>query len=165
MAVTIPGSGQVIVQIASTTLTSAFTSTSNSWTNWTGLSASITPRSASNRILVQLTSAVSNDTANTWQFVKIQRNGTDMVLGDAAGSATRSFSIGAFGNNTLTPFIIVPLTGIYLDSPATTSSVTYQAQVIVTNGGTAVFGRTSNTTDANRGTCPSTLTIMELAYA
>ena len=152
-----------VLQVVSTTLTSSFTSTSSSYTDWTGLSATITPKFTTSKILVQFTSATSGSQANMWNFVKIQRNGTDMVLGDVAGDATRCFSIGAFGNNSLIANIVIPLLGIYLDSPSTTSAVTYQAQVITTNGGTAYFGRTANVADANRGSCPSTITVMEIA--
>jgi hypothetical protein len=160
---TVQASAGQVLQVVSTTLTSAFSSTSSSWTNWTGLTATITPKFSTSKIFVQITSSASNSTTNTWQFVKIQRNGTDMVLGDAVGSATRCFSNGGFANNSLTPNIIIPLLGIYLDSPATTSAVTYQAQIIVTNGGTAYFGRTADTVDLNRGTNPSTITLMEIA--
>jgi hypothetical protein len=166
MAVTIFGNGQVIVQVISTTLTSAFTTSSTSWTNWTGLTATITPKSASNKIYVLLNSECSASGANVWDFVKVQRNGTDMVLGDAVGGATRAWLDGSQGNTTINTTLARNISGQYLDSPATTSAVTYQAQVIMgPAGGSAAFGRTWDTSDGNRSSVPSTITLMEIAYA
>ena len=152
-----------IVQVLQTVKTNVFSTSSTSWTDWTDMSVTITPKSATNKILVTLTSGVSNDTANSFQYVKLVRGSTDIALGDTAGSATRCWIDGAFGNvAALYDVTQKGLAGSFLDSPATTSATTYKVQVIRTLSGTAYFGRTATTTDANRSSIPSVLTVMEV---
>jgi hypothetical protein len=152
-----------IVQVVQTVKTDVFSTSSTSWIDWTGMSVTITPKSATNKILITLTSGVSNDTANSFQYVKLVRGSTDIALGDASGSATRCWIDGAFGNvASLYDVTQKGLAGSFLDSPATTSATTYKVQVIRTLSGTAYFGRTATTIDANRSSIPSVLTVMEV---
>ncbi len=151
-----------IVQVLQTAKTDVFSTSSSSWTDWTGMSVTITPKSNTNKILVTLTSGVSNDTTNCFQYVKLVRGSTDIALGDTSGSATRCWIDGATGQGASQADIQKPLTGSFLDSPATTSATTYKLQVIRTLNGTAYFGRSSNTSDANRSSIPSVLTVMEV---
>jgi hypothetical protein len=158
-SVTLPAG--TVRQVVQTNLTSSFTSTSSSWNDWTGLSASITPASTSSKILVMIYGMVSNLNTNTWQMVKVVRGGSDMVIGDAQGSATRCWIDGSFGASQ-NPNWGRTISGSYLDSPGVSSSITYQAQVINTNGGTAYWGRSASVSDANRSSTPSTLILMEI---
>jgi len=120
---TTPSTGAV-VQVKSTVFS---TSTSNSTSTYedTGLTLSITPTSASNKILVLVNQNVRNANSaaayETAARVRLMRNSTaiyydsDMFMwyakqGDEAGDF-RFLS-----------------TMIYLDSPATTSAVTYKTQ-------------------------------------
>jgi len=151
-----------IVQVLQTVKTDVFSTSSTSYVDWTGMSVTITPKSATNKILITLTSGVSNDTANSFQYVKLVRGSTDIALGDASGSATRCWIDGAFGNSVAQDVCQKSLTGSFLDSPATTSATTYKVQVIRTLTGTAYFGRTASTSDANRSSIPSVLTVMEV---
>jgi hypothetical protein len=151
-----------VLQVVQTALTSYFTSSSTSYTNFTGLSASITPRSTSSKILVTIYTAVSNDTFNTWNFLKVLRNGSDMILGDASGNATRAWMDGSQGNQQNANLSRI-MSGSYLDSPGSASAVTYQVQVIQTNAGTAYWGRTASVSDANRGAMPSIIILTEIA--
>lgn len=154
-----------ILQVISTTKTDVFSTSSTSWTDWTGMSATITPKSSTSKILVMMTSGVANAASNSFQYVKLQRNGSDIALGDSSGSATRCWIDAALQNSAGYDIRLKPLTGTFLDSPATTSAVTYKLQVILTNGSAtpAYFGRTATTVDANRSSIPSTLTLMEVA--
>ena len=152
-----------VLQVLQTVKTNVFSTASVSWVDWTGMSATITPQSTSSKVLVTLTSGVSNDTNNSFQYVKLVRGVTDIALGDTVGSVTRCWIDGAFG--TLSSFSLVqkPLAGSFLDSPATISATTYKLQVIRTINGTAYFGRSANIIDANRSSIPSVLTLMEIA--
>jgi hypothetical protein len=152
-----------VLQVIQTVKTNVFSTSSTSWIDWTDMNATITPSSSSNKILITLTSGVSNDTANSFQYVKLVRGSTDIALGDTAGSATRCWIDGAFGNvAALYDVTQKGLAGSFLDSPATTSPTTYKVQVIRTLSGTAYFGRTASTSDANRSSIPSVLTLMEI---
>lgn len=152
-----------VLQVIQTTKTDLFSTTSTSWTDWTGMSVTITPQSSSSKFLIMVTSGVSNTTTNSFQYVKLQRNGTDIALGDTAGPATRCWIDAALQNSAGFDIIQKTLSGVFLDSPATTSALTYKLQVIRTANGTAFFGRTADIADANRSSIPSTITVMEVA--
>tara|TARA_R110000803_G_scaffold113549_3_gene181913 strand:- start:85 stop:711 length:627 start_codon:yes stop_codon:yes gene_type:complete len=158
----LPAGGKIL-QVLQTVKTDTFSTSSTSWVDWTGMSVTITPSSATNKILVTLTGGVSNDTNNSFQYIKLVRGATDIALGDAVASVTRCWIDGAFG--TLSSFGMAQksVTGSFLDSPATTSATTYKLQVIRTVNGTAYFGRSADTLDANRSSIPSVLTVMEVA--
>lgn len=151
-----------IIQVVQTVKTDVFSTSSSSFVDWTGMSVTITPKSATNKILITLTSGVSNATSNNFAYVKLVRGSTDIALGDASGSATRCWIDAAFGTQSFGEPVQKPLTGSFLDSPATTSATTYKLQVIRTLNGTSFFGRSSNTDDANRSSIPSVLTVMEV---
>lgn len=151
-----------IVQVLQTVKTDVFSTSSSSFVDWTGMSVTITPKSATNKILVTLTSGVSNATSNNFAYVKLVRDSTDIALGDSTGSATRCWIDAAFGTQSFSEGVQKPLTGSFLDSPATTSATTYKIQVIRTLNGTSFFGRSSNADDANRSSIPSVLTVMEV---
>ena len=150
-----------VVQVVSTTKTDVFTTSSvlPTFVSVTGYSVTITPASASNKVLVQGTYTASINTATAHAFLKIQRNGTDIYVGDAAGSRTQAANdIGLFNvrNPSCFSFSI-------LDSPATTSAVTYQAVVSCQTGYTFALNRDSGNDDnIITGRFPSTITVMEI---
>ena len=101
---------------------SSFTTTSNTYANATGWSATITPTSATSKILV----SYSFYGSGTWSpnsagnmSVRIDRSGTNF--------SERYFLNLWSGTPTSTTFYI-PFAAEYLDSPGTTSAVTYNLQ-------------------------------------
>jgi hypothetical protein len=165
MSVTISGSGQIVKQVISVTKTDTFSTTSTSFTDVTGLSATITPTNSANKILVfvSMTDGISSDYV---LFTRITRNGTAVGIGDAAGSRTRA-STGGYNGTSGTIYQNIPQNIVYLDSPATTSATTYTVQLAGENsGGTYYVNRTGNDSDsAFRGRYASSITVMEIAYA
>jgi hypothetical protein len=154
-----------ILQVVQTIKTDTFYSaTAETWYDVTGMSASITPSSTSSRILVCVNlGKVCGLNNNTF---RVTRNGTVANVGDAAGSRQQAqfgdSNQGRDSNHTGS------LAYTYIDSPATTSSITYQlsvrAEVISSQG----FGlnRTYNDTDGTSGynsRCASTIVLMEIA--
>jgi len=149
-----------VLQVVSTAKTDTFTTTSSTFVDVTSLSVTITPTSASNKILIM--ASVSGNGQNGVASLQGQlvRDSTAIAIGDAAGSRTRV----SFGNiedivsNMLTSSIM------FLDSPATTSATTYKIQVRSNvSGQTVVVNRTSNDADTaqiTRGI--STITVMEV---
>lgn len=161
MAVTIAGSGQVPTQIIQTVKTDVFTTTSTSFVDVTGLSATITPRSSSNRILVIVSGYASPSGSNYAILGKLVRASTDIALGDARGSSTRaSFGVSQSAIQNSSFFGVT-----FLDSPATTSATTYKVQAAVESGGTLLFGGSYNSNASYNTSTPITLTLIELAYA
>ena len=151
-----------VLQVVSTTKTDTFSTTSTSFTDITGLSVSITPTSSSSKILVisSLCGAVSG-ASNTGQY-RLMRDSTAIGIGDAAGSRTRSSSGLTYQADTNR---LDSYTFQTLDSPATTSAITYKVQTITSSASFAVYiGRTY--TDSDSATWPrtaSTITVMEIA--
>ena len=112
-----------ILQVVSTTKTDAFSTTSTSYTDITGLSVSITPSSATSKVLVISNTSLSCSAANLIELV-LDRDGTDICV-SASGKTQMYAPRSQFG--------IDEMTGLFLDSPATTSAVTYQLQIKVSN--------------------------------
>lgn len=104
-----------ILQVIQGTLTTFSTTTSSSFVD-TGLSATITPTSASNKILVIYSASVGSTATVGGAINQIVRNSTSVW---ASG-----VSYSGIGNGSL--FTLA--SGTYLDSPATTSAVTYKIQ-------------------------------------
>jgi hypothetical protein len=150
-----------ILQVVSTTKTDTFSTASTSATDITGLSVSITPSSASNKILIMFN--VNTSMENFQMSTFLVRNSTTIFVGDTAGSRVSATTAlcGTTGTNEFT-ISNVPNVGIYLDSPSSTSSVTYKIQTQV-NAGTGYVNRSYADDNANyRGRTPSSITVMEV---
>lgn len=152
-------SGRVL-QVVQTAKTDTFSSTSSSFTDITGLSVSITPSSASSKIFVFSTTPVGGSAADQLTL-RLVRDSTAIFIGNSAGSR----SLGFYGIDTsaIGSTAVLPQTIVYLDSPSTTSSVTYKIQG---KTGTAVWyvNRSSDDTDAvYRTRTASSIIVMEIA--
>lgn len=154
-----------ILQVVSTAKTDTFSSSSTSYTPITGLSATITPRSTSSKILVMVQLAASiSGTESAGAYFKITGGNTSGYVGDAAGSR-RQAVLGAVNSETIYAWRIATLTYPinYLDSPSTTSTITYQVEGI-TSAGTFYVNRSGSDTDAtNYGRGASSITLIEVA--
>jgi len=124
MSVTLSGSGQVPVQVIQTVKTDTYVQNSNTFTDIPGYSVTITPTSASNKIMVLYTLTVR---ANTdYNLIgRMMRNSTPIFIGDAAGSRP----LAAFQNFNTSTESAYTISGIFIDSPNTTSATTYKIQV------------------------------------
>ena len=135
---------------------------STSWQDITGFSASITPRSTSSKILAVVNAAVSRDDAGTIQrsnLVTLFRDSTNLSVPNPAGAKTAD---GFFTANQIRSERALQSGAImFLDSPSTTSTITYSVKTWSNDGsGTFYVNRTEN--DVNwRGV--STITLMEVA--
>jgi hypothetical protein len=153
-----------VLQVVQTVKTSYSTSTSTSWADIPGMSVSITPTSTSSKIYVMVSiSLSSNDTALQ---AKLMRNSTDILLGDAAGSRTRT-STSVYGKNAEgeSAYHAAPSLAInYLDSPSTTSATTYKMSWRGEGGGNfkAINGVAYATDSSFRTRTASTITLMEI---
>ena len=149
-----------ILQIQQTVKSDTFVSSSASWVDVTGMSVDITPTSSSSKILV--TFAIHGTTVNV-AYVKLLRNGSDIAIGDAASNRIRctagNFNVGGDGNTTYL------FTHEFLDSPGTTSTLTYKLQFRHESGGSNWHvNRTVNDPDSATGMRGiSTITVKEIA--
>jgi hypothetical protein len=112
-----------IGQVVTVTKTDEFTTTSTSFVQATGTSVSITPSSASSKILVLVSSSGGNTTSGAGTKYTIYRDATNLGTSDGiiflrAGGANNH---GAISMSTL-------------DSPSTISSISYSIYMRVSTG-------------------------------
>ena len=150
-----------VLQVVSTTKSDTWSASLPNWADITGLSVSITPSSASNKILV-LTVVNYTTTGAASNGYRLVRNSTPISIADAAGSRPLFSGMNADGNIN-TSWIMSSSTN-YLDSPATTSAITYKVQAFGTYSGTMYV----NFQSANRDNpqydarSVSSITVMEI---
>jgi hypothetical protein len=148
--VPISGIGSNVVQ---TVKTDTFSTASSSFVDITGVSVTITPSSATSKVLVTVSGQTANNNSSFSNLMNLRRNSTNIAQ-----------STGGTDNQTYTAFTASTASGVgfqitFLDSPNTTSATTYSMQ-IKTNGGTAFIGRY-----ASSGTQPSITTITAIEVA
>jgi hypothetical protein len=148
-----------VLQVVQTVKTDIFSSTSTSYVDITGFSASITPTSATNKILVRFDITGG---ASSLAVYKLVRGSTDIAIGDFVTSHGQSTTQAAqfTGINGDRGYYV----GMsFLDSPSTTSSTTYKVQGF-TDTGTFYVNRSSSysTTSVGSGSV-STITLIEIA--
>jgi hypothetical protein len=156
--------GEVIQVVQSTKTDTASWSATTTKVD-TGLSASITPSASANKILIlwQLNIGYA-DTVNQW-FIHLDRGGTEINLGDAAASKKRANSTHNVYSATAQDYMAVTTSGMFLDSPATTSSTTYKLQHSgATTSGTFYINRSNRDGDytAYDGRFVSNIILMEV---
>jgi len=152
-----------VIQVVSSTLTSAATGTGTSIVD-TGLTATITPTSASNKVYVN--GYITLGTQSFFTYCWLVRGSTQIFKGDAASSRPVVTIAGPqyAGGHEIYGFEPTPFQ--YLDSPSTTSATTYKIQIRQYGSGNIwCVNRTYQDRDnANyepRGT--SVITLMEIA--
>jgi len=142
-----------VLQVVSTTKTDPFSTNSTSFTDVTGLSATITPRSTSSKIYVSISFIYGTTDATAAQDFNLARDGVAIAQADTGGIREGTFlpytaSASARGGGSIT----------FLDSPSTTSTLVYNLQA---------KSQTGNTVYVNRGASDvrsvSTITLMEIA--
>jgi len=139
--------GSVLQVVQGTLPTSSGFSTTSTSDTFTGLTASITPSSTNSKILILLSPAIRATGGQGYVYQKLWRGsvGSGTLIEDGypiiGGTTTNNDirAVGAFN---------------YLDSPATTSTVTYNVSLNATYTTTVWMSST---------TSPSTLILMEIA--
>ena len=150
-----------VLQVLQATKTDAYTTTNTSYNTPTGLSVSITPSSTSSKILVipSIDFGVSGDSGHT--YARIYRDSTSIFEASTAGGR----NLATFAQNNSGGNGGRCQTTTYIDSPSTTSSITYSIQIKSSNGTTVYVNRSVR--DADSGTFDartvSSITVMEVA--
>ena len=126
---TVATSGAILQVVHASTTTN--TSTTSSTFTDTALTASITPTSSSNKIMVHIVanSGWSKSSSQSWAGgLRILRDST-VIDTPADSSGPISFYTGVFSSGTTTGISRAQQSFFAYDSPATTSSTTYKAQI------------------------------------
>ena len=156
-----------ILQVVSTTKTDTFsasTATGAFTSNITGLEATITPRSTSSKILVQVSVDGSASTNYGVAHLQLQRDGSPVGVGDAAGSRSRITAQAV--SNTNNSNDVGNANKTFLDSPNTTSSITYGVKLHNETSSTQTLYVNRSSVDSDlvrKGRSISTITLMEVA--
>ena len=131
MSVTIYGSGQIPIQVVSTTFSNTFSwTTKGAWVDMTGLTATITPQSASSKILVSVM-LTSGDGGNNYnRGYRLTKNGSVLTAASGVAGVSNCIQASIAGASNLAGADSFTWTApiIFLDSPATTSAITYGVQ-------------------------------------
>ena len=142
-----------VLQVVQVVKTDQFTTATSGFVDITGLSASITPSSASNKILVLATITAGAGLNNNLGF-NLVRNSTN--INQSTGSNSNRTLTQNYG--TAYQSITSPIT--FLDSPSTTSATTYKIQM--DSMGETTCKINTRATDTYYGGV-SQITLMEIA--
>ena len=149
-----------VLQVLSTTKTDTFTLASSTFTDITGLSVSITPSSATNKIMVFMNVIGNGAPGSGWGGLRIMRDSTAICVGDTPGSRVAVSGFMYVNDATL----LASTSNSVLDSPATTSATTYKVQFMTNSAGTGYINRTQTDTNNNSfARAASTITVMEIS--
>jgi len=156
------GSSGGIIQVKSVVKTDLFNTASSSFTDITGLSVSITPTRSDSKILFQFhLGSFQNQNNSSRAFVRMVRDSTAICVGDAATGHECTAAVCSRANDdNHTQF---PVSMQFLDSPSTTSAVTYKLQASCGNDGGTLYLNSAGTQDAQGGNTASTITVMEIS--
>jgi len=155
------GGGKVL-QVVSATRTAFQTiaTATATYTDLTGLSVAITPSATSSKVLIMFSVSVGqNSGGSAMARIIIDRGGSTILQGDASGSRTRGGVNAGIGLNS--NYVMQVLSQQYLDSPSSTSELTYKLRA----GGfsSRQFRINETVVDAAEGaTASSTITVMEI---
>jgi hypothetical protein len=161
--------GGKILQVVSTTKTDTWSAsiTSGGSSAVTGLSATITPSSTSSKVLIiaSLHGSDGRDSLN-WVGMSVVRDGTTTVGSGDAASSRSSVMGGTYDQYTASAQNMAAAHGEYLDSPSTTSAVTYavHAHRLSSHTATVYVNRTPGDTNAaSTLRTASSITLMEVS--
>jgi len=148
-----------ILQVVSASKNDTFTSTSTSFVDVPGLTANITPSSTSNKVLVTvLLGRLATDDGGGFG-AQVDRSGSS-IYDLAQGNLADCFGTGGGGGMTNNDRKNDVSFMQFLDSPSSTSSLTYKIRVKRTSAGTGFINQWGLNGDQG---AVSTITLMEIA--
>jgi hypothetical protein len=162
---TTQASAGVVLQVASTLYTSSFSTTSTTLVDIPNFNVVITPKFSTSKILVMVN--INHCNASTGGYSNgfcVLRNGTAVGNGTLGTGSSPNFMIvnAPYAGNSAGVAV-----GQYLDSPASTSALTYKVQTQCQSGtGTVYVNQTGNLNGGTRpdqGGFTSCITVMEIA--
>jgi hypothetical protein len=147
-----------IVQVVQGIKTNVASTNSTSFVD-SGLEVTITPRTTTNKILVSYAANIGTHTSHA--FLRLVRNGTPFAIGDASGTRIQcTHYVRHHNDQSLESYCME-----FLDSPSTTSAVTYKLQYSVASTSYSVYINKSYADGHNTyyGRGSSTITAKEIA--
>ena len=139
-----PAGGGKVLQVINARTTTYTTVATGTYIDTT-LTATITPSSATSKVLVFVSqNGLGKSASNTYGALRLQRAGTELFFFEGIFSLTGSSIENSVGGSSVT----------YLDSPATTSATTYKTQVRNPSSTGSIY--------VQGDSCSSTITLMEI---
>lgn len=134
-----------VLQVVTVNKTDTFSTASvtPTFVDITGFTLAITPSSNTSKILVQMVAAVSSA---EFVYLRLMRDSTSLLIGDAASTRPR-ITAGQSYSGANSTYNVESTSVLYLDSPATTSTINYKLQMCCSNGAQPGY---LNTADSNR---------------
>ena len=157
---TLTGSFGKVLQVVQTvkTDTTSTTAVTTSLVDITGMTVDITPSATTSKVLVFWSTQVGT-VANSGVNIRLVRDSATPLLGDAASSRIRVTTLASPAHTE----VMGVGNGVYLDSPSSTSSVTYKLQWSKNSAGTTYLNRSNVDTDsASYARSTSSITVMEI---
>jgi len=109
-----------VLQVVNAHTGTEVTTTSSSYSD-TGLTATITPSSTSNKILVLVQQSCAKTSANTYVNIRVYRDSTEI------GGVVAGRSIG-YNGDTTSNYVGMGFSNSFLDTPSSTSALVYKTQ-------------------------------------
>ena len=153
------GIGGKVLQVVQTTKTDTQSIQSQTFTDVSGMSVSITPSATSSKIFVQFSVSLG---CNNYGMVNLLRGSTDIFKGDADGSRVSC----TIGSATMAVYECKSYSSSFLDSPNTTSATTYKLQAATPYDASYYIHINRAHTDTNGsylGRMTSQITAMEIS--
>ena len=154
-------SGRIVqvVQTFKNDTTSANNNSQSSFIDMSGMSVTITPHHADNKILIYFTCNVSAEATDRNNSIRILRGST--VIGQGTGGSTANCSVYV---RTKDNDYLENKSYMFLDEPATTSATTYKLQWCAEgSGGSAKVWYLNRRAVGNYNNTPSQITAMEIS--
>lgn len=150
-----------VVQATINTPSSFATVSAGNWVDVTSYSVVITPSSTKSKIIIfSSISTAPNTSINNFRYT---RNGTAIAISTVPLSSQTASTWSSPGNGGSTPTYSRTLSYVFTDSPATTSSITYQLQVSSNASKTVFFNSgTADGTTATNFRATSNIIAMEI---
>ncbi len=155
-----------VLQVKSATMTGVQTFAGTAYTDVTdgtnALSVAITPTASSSKFLLYMTVSAGADNGGSRFGFRFMRDSTAVGISDTQGSRTPSSSS---SQGSTAGRIDANISMIHLDSPATTSAITYKVQgAVEATGSNLTINRGGTFADnATIYTTISSFTVMEIA--
>ena len=149
-----------LLQVVSTATTTTFSTTSNTFVDCTPMTVDITPSASSSKVLIVCNANFGGSPDNR-TGVRLLRDSTDIFQGADASNRQGVTTANAYAEDNS----IYNVAFQYLDSPSSTSALTYHIQVSAQASGseTAYLNRTGNDSDDQYTKRPaSSITVMEI---
>ena len=151
------GGGGGIVQMKQTVVSvHTFNTTSTSKVDMTGMTVSITPKFNTSKILISSHLTYGGNNFNF--YCDLLRDSTRLFIPSSGNNACTIALCGV----TNTTYQMINSSFQFIDSPATTSAVTYKLQIACQSGGEFYLNRARRNASQD-SVCSSTITAMEVS--